>query len=153
MKKGFTLLEILASIGIISILVVIGVPAFQMIRNNVSLKNYSKEIASVLKISQNDAITAQGGTTHGVYFEQNKYYVCKDDCSSTPDPHLFNLNNGIEIISGVDEAIVFDRLSGELILSEDDKSNGITEKIIQIGFPGGQQKIIQINSNGRISIL
>ena len=145
MKKGFTLLETLSIIGIISTLVVISVPAFQMIQKNVSLKNYSKEIASVLKTLQNDVITSQGGITHGVYFEQNRYILCEDDCSPSNFINFHEINNGIEIISGVNEAIAFNRLTGETTDNAD--------KEIIIGFPGGQQKIIQVDNNGKISIL
>ncbi|MFA6588213.1 MAG: prepilin-type N-terminal cleavage/methylation domain-containing protein [Patescibacteria group bacterium] len=141
---GFTLIELLTVIGVISTISAMSVPAYSVIQKNINLKNYTKEIVSNLRQAQNLAITSQGGTAHGIYFEQGKYFLCKIDCSATNRTSSFDLKNGVEIIQGIGDSVIFKKLSGA--------KSGSGASIV-VGFPSGQRQTIQINSVGKVSVI
>ena len=54
-KKGFTLIEVLATVAILSMLFAIGIPTFILISNHVKEKNYeNKRNYALMKAESND---------------------------------------------------------------------------------------------------
>ncbi|PIS42609.1 MAG: hypothetical protein COT24_02690 [Candidatus Kerfeldbacteria bacterium CG08_land_8_20_14_0_20_40_16] len=152
--KGFTAMELVVAIGIISILASIALLSYHSINQNVFLDTSTKEIADTLRVAQNRAISSQDNKPWGVHFgdQSDQYLLFSGEWgpNSTTDAE-YNLKNGIAIISvtgtredGTQEVITelnFQKLSG---LTEDAE--------IIVGFPGGKQKTISVASGGKISL-
>ncbi|MFC1687411.1 Tfp pilus assembly protein FimT/FimU [Patescibacteria group bacterium] len=141
-QKGFTSIELMAVIGIITILAAIGIPSYQTVRKNIVLNNYANEIVSMLRTAQNRSLSAQDGTPHGIFFEAEQYTIYGDDWSAPTYTTPFSLYNGIEILQGVNSHIVFDRLLGTTD----------SDVIVKVGFPGGREKTITIDAIGKIAL-
>lgn len=82
--RGFTLIELMVVIVIISILVVLGVPSYTAYNNNQKLTEATSQLQSVLRQAQNNAQTGTqckvGANTYkaltwGVDLNSNKYTV------------------------------------------------------------------------------
>lgn len=56
MKKGFTILEMLIVVTILSVLMVAGFVSFAKVRNNIVVKSASREICSALRVTRSYAI-------------------------------------------------------------------------------------------------
>lgn len=140
--KGFTSIELMAVIGIITILAAIGIPSYQTVRKNIVLNNYANEIVSTLRTAQNRSLSAQDGTAHGIFFEAGQYTIYGDDWSTPTYKNSFSLNNGIEILQGVNAHVVFDRLLGTT------NSN----VVVKVGFSEGREKTITVDEIGKIAL-
>lgn len=75
MKKGFTLIEIILIIGILSIIAAFSAPIALNIYDRQIVISTSEDVFSVLKKAQADAEYRRGGTSHGVRFLDDDTYV------------------------------------------------------------------------------
>lgn len=137
---GFTLIELLVVMGVISILMAVAVPSYGLIREKTLLNSEAQGLVSILRVAQNHAISSQNGNAWGVRLEANRYIIFSGSWAAPQNTIIYRLENGLEIIQGVNTEVVFSRLSGTS-----------TEKTISLGFDGDHEKIITIQANGKIS--
>ena len=137
---GFTVIELLAVIAIMSLFAAIAVPSYGMLKNNVTLQNETRELVDAIRIAQNRAITAQDGVAQqGIRFVDATSYVLFGG-TWTGTPH--SLGGSVQVISGAGTEVVFQKLTG--------KTNGAT---IVVGYPSGDQHTITIDTTGATTIL
>ena len=134
----------IVTVAILGLFVITAIPQYGLIKKNVSLRTQADELVSVIRTAQSEAISSQGGTTHGIHFENDHYTLFGDDWSDPSYTKDYYLANNFEIIGDVvGNNITFDRLSGVL---------GSTQTFY-IGTPGGEVKEITIEPSGKISQL
>ena len=144
MKKtaaGFTLIELIIVVGIIGLLMLVAVPTFNAMRDNVALKNSSQQIVSTLRLAQNRAITSQGGVQHSVQFTTNSFIIFGGTAGSPTYSTTYPLTGGIQILSG-GTTVTFARLTGTTAATT-----------IQVGFSSTKKQDIKIDATGNITIL
>ena len=137
--KGFTVIELLVVIGIISILVGFGLPSYFYMKKNISFYSSVESILNTLRLAQNRAISSQDGTIHGVYFETDQCVLYGEDWSSPTYTRAFPLESGK--ILGASTNVEFERLTGE----------ASSQMSIVVEY-SGRQKIINVEETGKISI-
>jgi prepilin-type N-terminal cleavage/methylation domain-containing protein len=148
LQKGFTMVELLTVIGIITILTAVAVPSYGLMKKNVSFSSAVEEVANTLREAQNLSMSSQ---TSDPSLEAEEWVVGfasdKKSYSLYPVSQYriteYKLDNGVEIIQGADTEIVFKHLTGTIV----------SDQQIIVGFPSGQQKTIEVKANGKISIL
>jgi len=67
------MLEIMFVLGVFAFLTVLASGSYILIKDNISLKNDTYEIANALRGAQSLSVAAFGGVGHGVYFFADKY--------------------------------------------------------------------------------
>jgi putative endonuclease len=139
---GFTLIELLVVMSIISILTAVALPSYNMMRNNATLNSDAQELISNLRLAQSQAMSAQDGLSWGVRLEADRYIIYGGDWSAPQYQKVHTLKNGIQIIQGANTEVVFKRLYGTT-----------ADATISIGFNGGKQKTVKVDSIGKISQL
>jgi len=132
---GFTLIELLVVLGIASLLSAVAVPSYNLIRNNAALNSEVQNFISALRLTQNFAVSAQGGTGHTLTIISESSY--KIDISPT---HY--TDNGITIIQASVPQVTFNKLSGTTSCNP--------TCTFTIGLPT-HNKRIEINNQGTIS--
>lgn len=116
--RGFTLIEILAVIFIISILAGIGLVAFRSYRQALTLDGNARQIVSALRLAQNQTISSLNASAYGVHFDANQYVIFIGPIYNPSDSanQIFHLSPAIEIydisLTGNGPEVLFDRLSG-----------------------------------------
>lgn len=116
--KGFTLVELVVSIGIVSLILAVVVPSISNSRNTRFLIQANQDILTALNKARSNAISSVGGDSHGVYIESNKVTVFEGSVYNQADSknQVTNLDKSIEInsfsLNGGGSSIVFSKLSG-----------------------------------------
>jgi prepilin-type N-terminal cleavage/methylation domain-containing protein len=130
--RGFSILELITVIAIVSVLMVVALPNYHMMRANVVSTNGAQEIIAALRTSQNKAVASQDGIAHGVRFESDRYIAFGGSWSSPTYATTFQLEKGLSITQGAGTSVMFDRLSGGAAASEIrlESSSGSTYRII-----------------------
>lgn len=70
-RRGFTLLELLVTIGIFSVVAAIGLPSVKNMQDNSLINGTAQELASTIRVVQNRALTSQQGANHGLSISAN----------------------------------------------------------------------------------
>ncbi|MFA5070563.1 MAG: prepilin-type N-terminal cleavage/methylation domain-containing protein [Patescibacteria group bacterium] len=147
LKKGFTLVEALSVIGVLAVLTAMAVPSYASMRKNVVFGNTFQEIASALRMAQNNSMTAQDGNMWGVKFNNDSYIMleCNDEnCSSPSNTDTYPVS-GLKIITPATNPIIFNRLSGTLY------GAAVSQTIAVENEAGSSVKNIFVEPNGKIS--
>ncbi len=136
-KKGFTLIELAITIGILGLLLAIAIPSYATLRNHIALSNYTDEIVSALRTAQNNAMVSQGGVAHGLHLETNRYCEFAGTSFSGCASPYYSLSGGIKISSGTGN-IVFARFSGMVAAQVNIvlQASGTTNKTITVETSG-----------------
>lgn len=145
---GFTLIEVMLSIGIIALLAGISIPSANLFlsRNEVGVE--SVKIADSLRRARGQAMAGQEDSAWGVHFTATQYTVFKGASYSSSDP----LNDysdmpgvltlGAITINGGGSNIIFNRIKG------DTSTYGTTT----VQNDAGDSKTIVVNQEGTINI-
>lgn len=149
-KSGFSLIEILIVISVISIVLSITVVAGRNFSDSINLENTVKGIDMKIKLAKSRSISALNGTNHGVHFEADKIVVFEGDTfdalASTNEIFTFSdnikINTPVGLIGG--NNLVFNRLIGST-----NNSGNISVEVIN---DPSKIKQIVINSNGQTSL-
>ncbi|MDP2930802.1 MAG: hypothetical protein Q8N56_04370 [bacterium] len=121
-EKGFTLLELSVVVGIIILLTVLVTPSLNYFRANSALNDASEEIISVLSLAKNKAVSSEGPSRWGVYFDfasPQKYILFKGSSFVSRDQSADVVHNlppsvefsAIDLYGGATET-VFSRING-----------------------------------------
>ena len=141
-KPGFTLLELMTVIGIMSILFLGSWSLYHGINNSVSLKSTSQEIYNALNLAQSRAINSQGNTVHGLHFNTDSYVIFSGPWTAPLKTREYDLHGGMTISAGAGSTVTFDRLTGET-----------SDATIVISRSMSEQKTIEINQAGKIALI
>ena len=136
--KGFTLLEILLVIGIISILLVLVVPISLDFYKNQEIETQTQFLIQTLRKAQLEAMSGELDSSFGVSISSQNYTLFKGNSYTSRDIRYDETFDLPEIIqpSGISE-VVFSKsegkpsVTGNLILS-----NNSNTKIININLMG-----------------
>lgn len=118
-NKGFTLIEVLVVIFIMSLILSIVIMSGRSFSDSVNLDNASKNIESKIKLAKMRSIGAYNQTNYGVHFESGRVVVFAGDTyvDGAPTNEVLNLPGNIEIYSinlaGGGSDMIFNRLTGE----------------------------------------
>lgn len=139
---GFTILEILIVLGIVSILISLSAsPGLDFYRSQ-QIESKSREIVQNLRRSQMKAMSSESDSSFGIYFTTNSYTLFKGDnyaLRQSGFDEVFEIPS-IITLSGLSE-IVFSKLEGE---------PNVTGDIILTS--NSQTRTININELGRINL-
>ncbi|TSC56895.1 MAG: hypothetical protein Greene071421_405 [Parcubacteria group bacterium Greene0714_21] len=71
LRRGFGLIELLVTIGIVAILGAIALPVSHYLEEDAALGNTAKEIAGTLQLAQSKTLASEGADSYGVFFDTN----------------------------------------------------------------------------------
>src|SRR3989344_1699955 len=78
---GFTLIELIIAVAIISVVGAISIPSFISLIKTPQLNNTSEEIMGTLRLAQNKTLSSEGNSQYGIYFNAgispNQYVLFK----------------------------------------------------------------------------
>ena len=140
-KKGFTLLELLIVIGIMSALFLASWPLYHSINNTISLKNSAQEIYNALHLAQSRAINSRGNAVHGLHFNADSYVVFSGPWAAPIATRQHELHRGLTITTGAGSTITFNRLTGDT-----------SDTTIAISQSPTLEKTIVVNEAGKITL-
>ncbi len=150
-KSGFSLIEILAVISVISIVLGIAVINGKNFNNSIELENTAKSVDAKIKLAKSYSIGAKNGVNYGVHFEGDKAVVFEGSAfvDGSPTNEIFVFSDKIEInmpvsLAGGGSDLVFDRLVGST-----DNFGSIEMRVIS--DPSKTKQII-INPDGQTSL-
>lgn len=153
-QKGFTAIELLTVIGIISVLVAIAAPSYALMKKNVTFTNTVQEIVNTLRVAQNNSTSSQDGKMWGVKFEQITdgfqyiLFVCNDvdntTCTTFINKTIYQIK-GLTIVLPASNPIIFNRLFGTLYNASGPQTIGVEKG-------GGSIKNIIVELDGKISL-
>jgi prepilin-type N-terminal cleavage/methylation domain-containing protein len=118
MKRGFTLMEILGVVAIMTILMTIVLTSFSTLNKNQALDKSAKYIASIIEEARGNTLFSKNDSQYGIKFEASKVTMFKGASYSlsSPDNVVYDLNSLVTIsnisLSGGGSELVFDRLTG-----------------------------------------
>lgn len=115
-KKGFSIMEILVVIFIMTTLMVLGFVNYRDFEKRMSLSSSANQIISALHLTNERTISSSSNLVHGVHFTSDSYTLFASSTYDVLDPNneVYTLPAGIEI-SGINVGgsdVVFDRLTG-----------------------------------------
>ncbi len=116
-RKGFTALEIVVAVGIITILGALSLISFMNSRRIAALATTGNEVLAILRLAQEKAVAGQGEDPWGVRLENGVYYIFQGssyaDAVSTT---AYTLPSSIEIANitlvGGGQEVVFRPIDG-----------------------------------------
>lgn len=132
-KKGFTVIELLVVVALISILAAIVIPDFGALKRNQVFKSTVNEVNSLIQKARNNATSSVDSSNYGVHFESGQVVLFKGNTYGAPGTTLETISlqssvtvSSISLTGGVSD-IVFSKgtglpnVSGEIsILSSTD---------------------------------
>ena len=134
--RGFTFVEILVVVAIISVLAAITSDAFKNFHRSASLRVASQETYQALVDARNNTLASEGDSVHGVHIEPTKVvrFVGSSYSSTSPANVEYQFEGGVTAatsLTGGTSEIVFERLtgipnaSGNITFSQGSASRGI----------------------------
>lgn len=114
---GFTLLELLVSIGIITLIGALGLVSFINSRNSRELITSAQNVLSVLRLAQSRALAGEDSSPWGVRLEQPQFILFRGaGFAGSTSTKSYLLPSTLEIanltLSGGGQEVVFNRLDG-----------------------------------------
>lgn len=152
-NSGFTLVEIIIAVAIISILLGVASSNFFSIKENSDLKNNAQEFVSALKFAQNKAVSSEDNSKYGIYINTqvspNLYILFKGDSYASRIPASDQVNflqdtiefNSVDLGGG--NEMVFDRLTGA-----SEESGSIS---LRVKSNANKSKTVYISGTGAIN--
>jgi len=131
-KRGFQLIELMVTLGVIAILAVISIPVLTQYQPNLKLNANAKELINNLRLTQQMTISEQKTYYLEINTISNEYYIIKAEIPNPPIKTI-KLNEEInfkEIIDLTGDKVIFNSYgavseAGQIILtnSENDVIN------------------------------
>lgn len=119
-KNGFTLIEIIVAIAILTILFSVSILYYSTASESAKLSTASQDIISNIKLAKDRTVASLASSSYGMHFENSQYVMFRGTSYSASDPNniFYALPVGMEIANisleggGVD--IIFDRITGKV---------------------------------------
>lgn len=152
-KLGFTLIEVIIVISILTVISALIFPSLSKFRNNRILQNSAEDIVSLLNTAHADTVSSLNSTNYGVKVEQSRvvYFEGSTFTEGVSTNKIIALNSILEIPSsgGVTlnsggSVIVFNRLTGDTV--------NYGTILIRLINDTTIQKIITVTKTGSISL-
>jgi prepilin-type N-terminal cleavage/methylation domain-containing protein len=129
-SQGFTLMEIVVAIAILSVLATIGFVQLGPLRENTDINSARQHMLVTLQLARSQTVASLDDTVYGVHFESDRYVLFKGTTydANASDNEAHELGSGIEIFDiavGGGSDVVFNRLDGST-----DTSGGISLRLI-----------------------
>lgn len=121
MKKGFTFVELMVSVGLIVLLAVLAVPALRIFQQQQNVGQKAQEIMGVLRSAQSKTVASEGSSSYGVYFNTgsipHQYTLFKGSTFAARDVSVdetYKFPSTLEFfnVNVAGNQVVFDRLTG-----------------------------------------
>lgn len=152
-NTGFTLLEILVVLSIITVLIGVSIGVYGSLRNRSALDVDAQKIVSALRLARNRTLASQNTSSHGVHFETSDDSFTNFEGSTynpaDPNNKTVFLNSRIEFLNiqllGSAPDSIFSRLSGQTL------QDGFIE--IADTSDSTETRIICIETSGAVRIL
>lgn len=150
-ESGFTLLEIIIVVFVLTVLGAITIPNMALFQKTPQLNNTFEEVANTLRIAQNKTLSSEGNSRYGVYFKTtvtpHQYILFKGDTYASRDSSYDQTYPipGITEFYGIttqDDEVVFNKLTGST-----ENSGSISLRLIE---DTSQMKTIYIDNAGVI---
>jgi prepilin-type N-terminal cleavage/methylation domain-containing protein len=149
-KKGFTLIEILITISILTLLLGISMTAFSALTDQQSLDRDVETAISYLLRARNQTITGENNNNYGVYFASTSVTLFEGTAyaAGSSTNLVFNFNNRtyMETISlaGGANQVYFKKISGapHATGTVTYRSSGLTNR----------QKLIRVYASGLVEV-
>lgn len=114
---GFTLIEIVVVIGLMSILAAIGFLRFGLLRDNADITTATQHMIATLQLARNQTLASLDDTVYGIHFESDRYILFKGSTydSAASDNEVKEIGSGLEIYDidvGGGSEVIFNRLDG-----------------------------------------
>lgn len=145
-KKGFTILEFLVSLSILTILAMIIFSSVSTFRSNKGLQIVAEDILSLLNEGRNDTLSAKDSYSYGVHFESSEITIFRGTIYSSSDTNNRSvvIDGSVEIASislvGGGQNVLFQKLTG--------KTNQSGTIIIRLKSDNSKTKTITIEASG-----
>lgn len=114
-SSGFTLVEIIIVIAIMSIIAAISIVSWRSFSDATALGNTAKLIETKIKLAKSNSLSAINDVNYGVHLEAESVTIFPADSAyvfGDPDNQVSVLTDGIEIYDGAGDDIIFSRLTG-----------------------------------------
>lgn len=149
--KGFTLIEIIVAILVLSVAAVLVIPAWKSFSDNVNLGNAEQMLEAKIKLAKNYSLGSLGDSVYGIHFDvlNNRFVLFSGGAfiDGAPTNQIFNLPSNVEIygvgLSGGGNDLVFGRLTGG--------TNNSGTVGIRIKTDNSKSRQIAINSEAQAS--
>ncbi len=149
-KKGFSLLEILISIFLLTMLSALVYYSLSGFKNKQFLESNSRQVTAILEEARSLTISGQGGMQYGVHFQSDKVVRFSGSTYSSGTasniPYVFdsavNISN-ISLNAGGSD-VVFDKIKGTTA-----NYGSVELNLVSTTTP---KKIIYINQGGIIDV-
>jgi prepilin-type N-terminal cleavage/methylation domain-containing protein len=151
-SKGFSLIELLIVIAIISVLSAVMIPTLASFRGQQALKNTTEDLVSLLNTARSDTQGSLNSTNYSVYIDSSSatYFVGSVYISNAPTNKKILYNSAVTIpisggvnLNGGGNIVSFSRLSGDTI--------NYGTIVIQLSSDANRSKTITINKTGTVS--
>ena len=151
---GFTLIEILISIGILGIIATLGLFISLDFYKSYAFSSEESVIVSILQKARSQSVNNINEKRHGVHFQASplKYVIfeCSSSCTSYPGSASSDLPidpsyNASVTSPALPFDVVFDQLNGNCI-----SSNCATAPLLMTISAGPKSYTIKVNSEGQI---
>lgn len=151
MKRGFTLVEIMVVIGIMSLLILVVSVNIRSFQTRAQVTQAAEELASILREAQSRSMAVVNGENHGIHFNEgdNTYTLFEGTAFSegAPTNVVYSLDISIELTSvslaDAGNDVVFEKLTGS---TADSGSVTIASKL-----DGSVNQTVTITNEGKIS--
>lgn len=116
--NGFSLIEILISLAVLTSLLLIGTLSFSDLKTDKELQAIAGSIVSKLEEAKSNSLSGKGGSSYGVkfnddsyvYFPGSSYIVSNDGNKEYQINSNFQMSNDIP---GSSDSIVFSKITGD----------------------------------------
>lgn len=148
-SQGFTALELIAAVAILSALAVVVIDPIRTFRNNQQMTGTTEEITALFHEARANTLASKDGAQWGVYIVSDRAALYKTSYATTaPDTKSVIFPNPLMIdqitLVGGGTTVLFDRLTGKTSQSGSFR--------VRLRSDAAQSRLITILSSGSVSV-
>lgn len=148
-NKGFTLIEIVISLGILAILAALTFTSYSNLQRQLDIDTTAQNIISVIKLARTNTTASNSESNYGVHFETGKYVLFTGNSytAGAATNKEYSLNSS-EIyatsLNGGGSEVIFDRIRGTT-----SQPGTVSVRLVD---QTNQTAVISITAAGQVSI-
>ncbi len=148
-KKGYTLVEVLIVIFIISILMMAAIVNYRSFQRGLELTSSTNDVIAALQLAQERTLSSKNDDQYGVHFETDFYAIFKgsDWNASDPDNEVVYFPSNVEYTDaweGTTTTILFNRITGT--------TSSTNDVILRLSDDHDQSRTIKVLASGRVGL-